>query len=131
MKTIGIDPRKRSRRTRPKGCYVGSEDSFQKAVARYLDGIQVLWMHVPNGGSRNKIEAAKMKGMGVKKGVPDCWILEPRGGYSGLIIELKIFPKKPTEEQVLWMEKLEERGYKAALCYGLGEVFEAVKSYLL
>jgi len=34
----------------------------------------VLIFHIPNGGSRRASEAAKLKAMGVKKGIPDIQI---------------------------------------------------------
>ena len=38
-------------------------------------------IHIPNGGSRNVIEAAKFKKMGVKAGVPDLQLLVPVVSY--------------------------------------------------
>jgi|GEM_PF-5137145 len=43
----------------------------------------------PNGGRRNKAEAAKLKAMGVRKGIPDLFLPIPRQGYHGLYIETK------------------------------------------
>lgn len=48
-----------------------------------------LMFHIPNGGSRNKLEAANLKRQGVKAGVPDLFLPVSRGGYHGLFIELK------------------------------------------
>ena len=48
-----------------------------------------LLHHVPNGGSRNKIEAARLRAQGVKSGVPDLCLPVARGGNHGLYIELK------------------------------------------
>ena len=44
-------------------------------------------IHIPNGGSRNVIEASKFKKMGVKAGVPDLQLLIPNGLIHGLWIE--------------------------------------------
>jgi len=52
------------------------EDMEQRRLAHYLDAIGVLWCHVPNGGRRGKIEAARLVGQGVKAGVPDVLIFE-------------------------------------------------------
>lgn len=43
-----------------------------------------LIVHIPNGGSRNKIEAAKFKRMGVIPGYPDYELVLP-GGRKALI----------------------------------------------
>jgi len=48
--------------------YAGSEDAFQKSVAKYLNAINAFWFHCPNGGSRHALEALKLKDMGVKAG---------------------------------------------------------------
>ena len=45
--------------------------------------------HIPNGGSRNKLEASNLKKQGVKAGVPDLFLPVGRGSYHGLFIELK------------------------------------------
>lgn len=46
--------------------------------------------HIPNGGSRNKAEAAKLKAMGVQAGFTDLFLPVPILMKShGLFIELK------------------------------------------
>lgn len=54
-----------------------------------------LMFHIPNGGSRNKLEAANLKKQGVKAGVPDLFLPVGRGSYHGLFIELKYGKNKP------------------------------------
>ncbi len=39
--------------------------------------------HIPNGGSRNIIEAAKFKKLGVKAGVPDLQLIVQMVRYTG------------------------------------------------
>lgn len=75
----------------------------QEALFRWADfaagtmpELKLLY-HIPNGGSRNKAEAANLKRQGVKAGVPDLFLPVPRGGYHGLYIELK-FGKKNIEK---------------------------------
>ena len=48
-----------------------------------------LLYHVPNGGSRHKAEAGRLRAEGVKAGVPDLCLPVARGQYHGLYIELK------------------------------------------
>lgn len=43
---------------------------------------------VPNGGRRDKAEAAHLKRQGVRAGVPDLCLAVPKGKYHGLYIEL-------------------------------------------
>jgi hypothetical protein len=110
--------------------YIGKEDNFQKALARYLDSIGVLWAHIPNGGSRNVIEATKLKAMGTKKGVPDILIFEPKGIYNGMAIELKVGKNKISEYQKYWLEELMSRGWRCIVTYDLDEAIEEINNYL-
>lgn len=67
-----------------------TESAFQITVAGYLDAFlspPSVWFHIPNGGRRGKIEAARLKKMGVKAGVPDIEIIA-EGGRSHFM-ELK------------------------------------------
>ena len=109
--------------------YKGSEDNLQKAVARYLDIIGSFWFHCPNGGSRNGIEAAKLKGMGVKPGIPDCIILDQRRGFAGLAIELKVGYNKPSEQQLEQLDKLVLRNWMVVVSWSLEEVISAIDWY--
>lgn len=45
--------------------------------------------HIPNGGHRDAAEAAHLKRLGVKAGVPDICLPVARQGLHGLYIELK------------------------------------------
>lgn len=110
--------------------YIGTEDQFQIAVAKYLDAKGVLWCHPPNGGSRNKAEAGKLKGMGTKRGVPDVLIFTPNVFYNGMAIELKVGKNTPTKEQLEWGKSLTMIGWYMILSYSLDEVIDLVDKYL-
>lgn len=109
--------------------YIGSEDAFQKSVAKYLDTIGAFWFHCPNGGSRNVIEAGKLKGMGVKAGIPDCLVLDQCRGYSGMAIELKVGYNKPSEQQLEVFDKLVQRNWLVLVSWSLYEVIELIDWY--
>src|SRR5215471_3443928 len=66
---------------------------------------------VPNGGTRNKVEAGFLKAQGVRSGVPDICLPVARWGKHGLWIELKVGRNTPTEKQVQWHEALSRFGY--------------------
>lgn len=86
---------------------------------------------VPNGGQRHPAVAKKLKDEGVRKGVPDLMLLAPRGGYAGLVIELKrIKWSATTTEQVGWLNHLNAQGFKAVICKGGDAAIETIKSYL-
>lgn len=90
-----------------------------------------LLYHVPNGGSRNKIEAARLRAQGVKSGVPDLCLPVARGGNHGLYIELKRQRGgRISEEQVRWIDGLLEQGYAAAICKGWQEAASVIIDYL-
>ena len=70
-----------------------------------------------------------MKDMGYLNGMPDLFIPEPVGRYSGLFIELKVGRNTTTDNQNEVLSKLCERGYKVAVCYNLDEFMKVVKAY--
>lgn len=89
-----------------------------------------LIYHVPNGGSRNQLEAANLKRQGVKAGVPDLNLPVALQGFHGLYIEMKFGKNKTTEKQKWWLEQLQQQGYKTAVCYGADEAIDTIKEYL-
>ncbi|MBQ0067598.1 MAG: VRR-NUC domain-containing protein [Phascolarctobacterium sp.] len=89
-----------------------------------------LLYHVPNGGSRNQLEAANLKRQGVKAGVPDLTLPAPRQQYHGLYVEMKWGKNKTTEKQDWWIEQLRKQGYKVVVCYGAEEAMDEIAKYL-
>lgn len=87
---------------------------------------------IPNGGSRNKIEARHMKEQGVKSGVPDLFLPISRRGYHGAYIEMKRPKPKGhvSPEQKWWGEKLTAQGYLWCVCYGWEQARELLEWYL-
>ena len=59
-----------------------------------------LLYHIPNGGKRDKVTAARLKAAGVKAGVPDICLPVPAGGCNGLYIEMKYGNSKPSPERI-------------------------------
>lgn len=116
--------------------YPFAEDSLQTACMTYLrlQYPNVLAFHVPNGGSRNRVEAAKLKGMGVMAGVCDIVILEPREYRCvkpcGLFIELKVKGGKLQDSQASFISKLQVRGYMAAVVWSFDAFKALVDDYL-
>lgn len=120
--------------------YIGSEDNFTKAVANYLDHLQVLYTHVANegfqrkrigkGGKSYSPEGVKQKLMGKKAGVPDILIFEPRGKYIGMAIELKVNGNPCSPAQKHWLAELDARGWHAFSCNSLDWVLKSIDDYL-
>lgn len=110
------------------------EDSLQIACVRWFD-LQYHWLswalfHVPNGGSRNRIEAAKFKAMGVRAGVPDLILLHRSGAYSYLALELKAGKNTQTANQKTYQSKMEADGGKYAVIRSIDDFIETVNEYL-
>ena len=90
-----------------------------------------LLYHVPNGGSRHKAEAGRLRAEGVKAGVPDLCLPVARGQYHGLYIELKAGKNTTTKKQKEWLEYLRQQGYYTAVCYGWQPAAQLIEQYLL
>lgn len=115
-----------TRRARPRH----QESTLQKTCvswfrAQYPDHALILFA-VPNGGGRSKIESAIMKGEGVTAGVADLILLEARGGYGSLCIEMKTRDKasKQRPSQKAWQEASERAGNR----YVVVRSFEAFRA---
>lgn len=89
-----------------------------------------LLHHIPNGGSRNVLEAANLKRQGVKAGVPDVCLPVPSSGRHGLYIEMKYGKNKPTEKQRAWLTALKNQGYAVAVCYSWEQAQTVICKYL-
>jgi len=89
-----------------------------------------LLYHIPNGGSRHRIEAIHLKQQGVKAGVPDLHLPVARGGYHSLYIEMKVKGNRPTPKQIHWHMMLVEQGNKVEVCYSFDEAKSVILDYL-
>lgn len=79
-----------------------------------LSGLDFEFWHTPNGGSRNKAEAGKMKLMGMLAGVPDLCIM----AYN--IFHFIEFKKKKgvlSQVQKDFIEKSHRYGWKVSIVY--------------
>lgn len=106
-----------------------SEATEQQAVVEYCFYNRITIFAIPNGGSRNKLEAANLKRQGVKAGVPDLFVPVARRGFHGLFIEMKYGKNKTTPAQDDWLNTLNREGYLAKVCYGYAEAVELLKYY--
>lgn len=104
-------------------------DWASRTLGRYPE---LEYMHaIPNGGSRHPAEAVKLKKQGVKSGVPDIFIPEPRGRYHGLYIEMKREKTgKTSMNQQKWLHYLQSRGFMTAVCYGFDSARLVIEQYL-
>lgn len=113
-----------------------SEDTEQAAViqwSQYHMGRypELKWLHhCPNGGSRNRLEAVKLKQMGVKAGVADLCLPYPKGIYCGLYIEMKYGQNRQQDTQKEFLKDMEAVGHFVATCYSADTAIKVIEEYL-
>ena len=81
-----------------------------------------------------------MKGLGVKAGVSDLFLAIRHHGMAGLWIEMKKpvtdFERESaavtafSEDQRLWIDRMQRQGYGACVCYGWDAAKELIDAYL-
>jgi hypothetical protein len=86
------------------------EQKLQERFAVYLTGRGVLYCASAGGMRVSLGTAVKMKRAGYKKGFPDIFIYESRGGFHGMAIEVKC-GTRTSLEQKWWQAELTKRGY--------------------
>ena len=105
------------------------EQRIQQAVVEHLrlrGAPDLVYLHVPNGGLRSPIEAAIMKGMGVRKGASDLLIWQGGRSYA---IELKAPGGKTTDSQLRFLQDLRKAGAQTAICIGLDEALAKLEEW--
>jgi hypothetical protein len=112
---------------------------------------------IPNGANfgddkkSRQVRGNRMRREGLKTGVPDIFLPVPApvwgfapNEHHGLYIEMKrpdVRYKRKTpahkwdtggvdEEQVVWLNMLEQQGYKCVVCYSWWEAANEIKFYL-
>ena len=109
------------------------EEASQIAVVKYLS-LQypgILWCHPPQETyTESRFQKWKNKMMGVKRGVPDLLIFEPRGFNFGLAIEMKYGRNKPTKDQQDWLIALGNRGWRTHVCRSSADAIDIIDDYL-
>lgn len=76
------------------------------------------------------LEAMRLKRQGVKAGVYDLCIAEPRGCYAGLYIEMKKLKGGVVSDmQKWWGIELRKRGYRTEVCKGAAAAIAVIEDY--
>ena len=112
---------------------VPTEHAEQCAVIEWcnLHAIAKHIFAIPNGSNKSPAAAAKFKREGLRSGIPDLFLPVPRGVFCGLFLEMKRTKGSVTsKEQFIWLEYLNERGYKTEICKGADEAIATIKEYL-
>ena len=118
------------------------EDLLTIAVANYirLQYPNVEFHHNANERNSSNIEGAKLKKMGVRRGISDITIYQPTNVHHGLFLELKIdtpFKKDGNLKagellalQYEFINKMNQRGYLAKFCVGFDEAKTIIDNYM-
>lgn len=107
---------------RRKGTSALTEDQLQAQVFGFLSWAltdDAMPFAIPNGGTRNRLEAIKLKRTGTTAGIPDLEILH-RG--RALFVELKTERGKVSESQRHIIPRIERAGCPVAICRSLDDV---------
>jgi hypothetical protein len=106
------------------------EDDLQRAICKLLRLLEaqarLYWFAVPNGGFRRKIEAAIMKGLGVRAGIPDLVILAKGRAY---FMELKSSVGVLNDAQRIVIPALKRHGFPVVVIRTIDQAIEALKSW--
>ena len=88
-----------------------SEDQLQAQCYQYFHNtypsLRKTLFAVPNGGTRNKIEATKFKATGLVKGVHDLIFFHNQSLYT---FELKVGKNKLSDDQIHFSKQIEKQG---------------------
>ena len=113
-----------------------SEDAEQQIVIQWARMRMQRWPelallhHIPNGGSRNRKEAVKLKRMGVLAGVPDLHLPVARAGYNSLYIEMKYGDNRLQKTQKEFLKAAAVEGNYCCVCYTADDAIEVLQSYM-
>jgi hypothetical protein len=105
------------------------EQIIQRAVFDHLRTRAVpncFYFHVGNGGYRKPIEAAIMKGLGVKAGVPDVVAIHKGRVYA---LELKAEGGRATPKQLESIAAMEAAGAYCCIAEGLDRALAVLEQW--
>lgn len=101
------------------------EQRLQEQYVFYLHNKGVLFCASAGGlHTPNKMAAVRMKRAGYKAGHPDIVIYEPRGGWHGMTVELKV-NRYADQSQKDWRDELLKHGYYAIIVPGKFDFWQA------
>jgi len=111
-----------------------TEDQLQAKLYQYLNNTYGLKFHekrmlifaVPNGGSRNSIEATKLKATGVLAGVSDLIIIFDS---QILFLELKVTNGIQSQVQKDFEQRINSNGFDYRIAFSYEESLEIIIKY--
>jgi hypothetical protein len=120
------------------------EEDMQMALSKYIMLMfpDVIFTAEASGVRTSYVQAAKMKMMRSHGCHLDMIILEPRGLYAGLILELKHEDKSPflqngsiskkehVQAQAAMVNRLKNKGYYSSFAVGLDQGIAIINHYM-
>ena len=106
---------------------IPTEHEEQRELVRWFRQFHpdVLIFAIPNGGSRSKASAGRLKAEGVVPGIPDLFV-----PAKGLWIEMKrVKGGALSPEQKAMIQYLEEVGYRAIVCKGAEDAKAKISAF--
>jgi hypothetical protein len=102
-----------------------NERDIQARVVALLRFHGVLFCHPANESAGPVQWHARRQSAGVEPGVPDILIFdEPRSA-----LEIKASRGRLSAEQQTWLHSLSERGWRAAVAYGLDDAIAQLRAW--
>lgn len=86
-----------------------------------------LCFSIPNGGSRNRIEAAHLKREGAMAGVSDLIVITPN---AVLFVEMKTAKGKQSEYQKEFEKRVTALGFEYKVCRSLQDFILTVEHFI-
>ncbi|MCX5581467.1 VRR-NUC domain-containing protein [Kaistia terrae] len=102
-----------------------SEESIQRAVIQHLKltaAPGVVYFHCPNGEARSKATGARLKAMGVRRGVADICLVLPSGRSA--FLELKSAKGRPSDEQKAFAADVSKSGALYAVAASIDQALQ-------
>jgi hypothetical protein len=113
------------------------ESQIQRALIKWWSIAHVafavpehLFLSIPNGGRRDAITGAMLKLEGARKGACDLLLLQKRGKWGALLVELKTETGRLSPEQGYFINDAEFAGYCTAVCHSYDQAVRVITEYL-
>ena len=90
----------------------------------------VIFTSTQAGDRRGIVGALMMKRMGYANGTPDLIFFTARGGFHGLLLELKDKAVQ-SESQKEFGKKTRDEGYAYEVAYGIDQAKDVIERYML
>lgn len=105
------------------------ESEIQQSCVRWFRYAypQYIILSIPNGGSRNVIEAANLKKEGALAGASDLMIIAER---KVLFVEMKTPKGRQQQTQKDFQRRVEVLGHRYVVCHSLDEFMREVNAWL-